>query len=384
VVGGSPPPPPTPPAPSPGSALKPLCAGVTVDASGASPASPAIQACIDAAPEGSTLSFAPGIYRITTELRITKPITLRTSGNQGSPACLVSGAPPCATLRADADVVAPRGFLRIEQTHDVSLDHVVLDGNRAARLGSGAASQCRSGSTGAGFNASAGECESCTFIASASIGALCGSGFEWAGDNARILGSTFRDNGDHTQSMMWSDGLTLLRSNAGVVDHCLFVDNSDVDLIIGGATNGSIAHNTVRQADQASFAGLMLDNFNGTAPGDFHGALITGNDIDCGASLCDYAIELGPHPWYPSSNTLGGTVTANAAQGGKVDLNVDGAGTTASPIVVSGNTTGSVSGSATFNCGVRAATSFNVSPDSAVDFGAGPFPTGTLSFQNCP
>ena len=183
---------------------------------------------------------------------------------------------------------------------------------------------------------------------------------------------------------MWADGLTMLRSNRAVVDHCLFVDNTDVDLIVGGAVDGVVTSNTVRHTAQASFAGLMLDNFNGTTPGDFRGAQVTANDIGCGASLCDFGIQLGPHPWYPSANILGGVVTGNASHGAKIGINVDGAGTPEAPMVVTGNTFGPGPTSASFLCGTRATTPFNVSPDSVVDLGQGPRPRARSTSTTAP
>ncbi len=196
--------------------------------------------------------------------------------------------------------------------------------------------------------------------------------------------SVFRDNGDHTKQNMWSDGLTIHKSDGAVVEGCRFVDNSDVDLISGGGTSSSFKANFVQHNRQASFAGLMLDNFGGATSGDFTGAIVSGNTVLCGAQQCDFAVELGPHPWYLSPNVLGGTVTGNVVAGGKFNVNVEGGGTAQQPMVVTQNTIGPALSSATFNCGVRATTAFNVSPDSHVDVQGGPQATGAIAFHLCP
>jgi hypothetical protein len=297
---------------------------------------------------------------------------------------LEPGAPPCAVLKAAPDLSVPRGFLRLGATSQVVIDHIVLDGDRADRLQSQAAATCASGSNGAGFNAANGGCTGCSFLFSGSARALCGTGFEWHGDQATIAHSTFRENGDHLTMNMWSDGLTLTQSNGAQVTGCRFVDNSDVDLIFGGGTQAILQGNSISQTAQPSFAGLMLDNFNGTTSGDFTGTTVSGNSVDCGPQLCDFAIELGPHPWYLSANLIGGTVSGNAAFGGKFNIDAEGAGTPQAPMSVTQNTFGPAPASAMFLCGNQPTTAFNVSPDSNVDVGSGPQSTGSIQHHACP
>jgi hypothetical protein len=362
-----------------------LCSGVTADIGGVTSASAQIQSCLDATPSGGTLELPAGVYRITTELQFSKPLTLRTAGTAGAATnCLELGGPACAILRADANLDVPRGFVRFGATTGVTVDHVVLDGNRGARLGSTAAATCAGGSNGAGFNASTAGCTGCSFTRGVSARALCGTGWEWRGDQATVTHSVFRENGAHTVQNMWSDGLTLLQSDGASVTDSTFVDNSDVDLIFGGGTNATVQNNTVSHIAQGSFAGLMLDNFNGGTSGDFTGTTVSSNVINCGAQQCDFAIDLGPHAWYLSANIIGGTVTANTAIGGKFNLQAEGAGTVASPMSVFANTLGSAPTSGAFQCGTRATTSFNISPDSHVATGAGPAPTGAITFHQCP
>ncbi|MFO0729273.1 MAG: right-handed parallel beta-helix repeat-containing protein [Myxococcota bacterium] len=360
-----------------------LCAGVGADLGGGSSASAAIQQCIDAAADGAVLALPAGIFRITAPLRISRPLTLTTQGAQGL-SCLDHAGPPCAVLLADDNLVAPRGILRIEGAHDVTLDHLLLDGNREARLQSSAAAECAQGNNGAGFNASTPDCQSCAFLGSASARALCGTGFEWRGDNARVENSVFYGSGDHVTTNMWSDGLTLHQSDHAIVRDSRFIDNSDVGLIIGGAPSAQIEDNLIRQTAQGCFAGLMLDNFNGGTSGDFQGAVVQRNLINCDALRCDFGLMLGPHPWYLSANILGGTVANNTILGGKFQIMVEGGGTAMAPILVGPNNISGSPSTATFLCGQRAVSPFNVSPDSVVDTSAGAGPTTRLEFHGCP
>ncbi|MFO0601338.1 MAG: NBR1-Ig-like domain-containing protein [Myxococcaceae bacterium] len=357
-----------------------LCAGVAVDLSGQRSASAALQACVDQAREGGVLELPVGQYRMTSQLRIFKPLTVRSQGD-GQGSCL--GGASCARLVADENLFVTNGFVAIGGS-DVVLEHVVLDGNRQARLGSQAAATCAGGNNRVGFNATAQTCERCGFIVSASINALCGSGFEWFGDGARIITSSFRDNGDNAHHMMWSDGLTLLQSDGAVVEGNEFIDNSDIGFISGGARQASFRGNRVVQARQLAFGGLMLDNFNGYTHGDFTGTALAQNDVECSARQCDYGIVVGPHAWYPSSNTRSGEVRDNAVRGAKLGIVVSGGGQADAPVVLSGNQVSGSLANATFQCGARRAGSVVVSPDSFADVSGQAGTIDRFAVTGCP
>jgi hypothetical protein len=365
-----------------------LCAGHTADPSGQTDATAALQACITAAASGSTLALPAGIFRISGVVTIDEPLTLTTAGATGA-SCLDWSTAPCAVLRADATTLpssgGTRGFVRLgtlaTATSAVTLDHVVVDGNRAARLGSAAANACASGNNGEGINIGS-NCASCAFKASVSARAVCGSGFEHDGDGLVVDDADFFGNGDHDTQNMWSDGLTIHKSDAAQVKNSRFVDNSDVGFISGGGVNAVYTNNTAQQLVQASFAAMMLDNFNSAALGDFTGATLTNNVVYCPVP-CHFGIELGPHPWYASPNIKGGTVTGNVVVGAFIQINAQGAGTAGQPTVIDGNTLGASPTHATFLCGnVNGLTSLNVSAESVVDLKGGTA-TGSISVP-CP
>lgn len=360
-----------------------VCPNVTADIGGGVSARQAVATCIANTAPGGVLDLPGGVYRIDGELSIDKPITIRTAGTAvGSPDCWDHDSPACAVLRADDNLAAARGFFYVRAASGVHLDRIVLDGNRGARLASAAAATCAAGNNGAGFNAHSDNCSGCSFARGMSARALCGTGWEWTGNLATIERNVFYQNGDHNTNMMWSDGLTLLGSDGATVRANRFVDNSDIDFISGGAANATFEGNYVHHVLQGSFGGLMLDNFNGGTSGNFALAQVKANAIDCGPQLCDFGIELGPHPWYLSANIQGGTVTGNSVSGAKIQINAEGAGTAGQPIAVSGNVLGPSPASAVFGCGqTRAATAFNVSPDSFVTTADG---TGKLVFHGCP
>ncbi|HEY8080386.1 MAG TPA: glycosyl hydrolase family 28-related protein, partial [Labilithrix sp.] len=365
-----------------------ICPSAGSDPSGRADTTAQIQACIDATPSGGTLALPAGIYRVSGVLTIDKPMTLTTAGATG-PSCLDWASAPCAVLRADASTVpsasGTRGFLRLgtlaTATSNVTLDHVVVDGNRVERLAGTAATNCAAGQNGDGINVGS-NCASCALKAFVSTRAVCGSGFEHDGDGLVIDDSDFFGNGDHGTQNMWSDGLTIHKSDASHVTSSRFVDNSDVGFISGGGVNAVYTGNTAQQLVQSSFAAMMLDNFDNAALGDFTGATLDGNTVYCGAA-CHFGIELGPHPWYASPNIKGASVTNNSVIGANIEINAQGAGVAGSPVVISGNTLGATPASAAFQCGnVSGLSPLNVSAESVVDLKGGAA-TGSISVP-CP
>jgi hypothetical protein len=364
-----------------------LCPGVSADTGGQASAAAAIQSCIDGTPENGTLALAPGIYRIDAQLHLTRPITLRTAGlSPLAPGCFSPGT-RCATLQADPNLDVELGLITLgtdaAPTHDVIVEHLVIDGNRSARTISAAALQCAQGHNAYGMNATA-QCQHCTFTYSASVRALCGTALGFQGNDPTITFSDFRDNGVHVRlPPRFSDGLTLAHADRAVVAHNVFRDNTDVGLVCGGSTDATIADNVILQLTQGAFAGLMLDNFNGTSSGDFTGAVIQGNVVNCSTHLCDFGIELGPHPWYASPNLIAGTVTGNTVINATQGINASGAGTADHPMVVFGNTVSGSATSGTFTCGPRPTSDFNISPDSFVDRQGETSPVTSQTFAGC-
>lgn len=205
---------------------------------------------------------------------------------------------------------------------------------------------------------------------------------EWDGDGIHVTDSVFLGNGDHATQNMWSDGLTIHKSDGAVVDHSSFIDDSDVGFISGGGKNASYTQNVAEQLSQTSFAAMMLDNFDNAALGDHTGAVLSDNLVACPAG-CHFGIELGPHPWYPSPNILGGTVSGNTVVGANIEINAQGAGTVGAPTVVTNNTLGATPASAAFTCGtVSGLSPLNVSSESVVDLKGGSA-TGSISVP-CP
>jgi hypothetical protein len=297
----------------------------------------AIQACIDRAPAFSAVEIAAGKYILHHQIVVTSSITLR--GAPGASSC-VSAPESCPVLVAAPDFAEQWGLLVVRSTTNARLERLVIDGNRAERTESAPARFCVEGDNTYGFNAGVFECEGCRVNDVVSRNAVCGTGMVWIGGNAAIEHSAFLSNGDAATRSMWSDGLTLLSAPRSIIRENTFENNSDVGLIIGYGVESRVEHNVIRQRTQPAFAGLMLDNFNSNdrdVRGDFRGATIANNTIDCGAQLCTFGLQVGPRPWYPSNNIVGGELHDNIVKGAKIGINVDGAGDRDAPTAVFAN-----------------------------------------------
>jgi len=266
----------------------------------------------------------------------------------------------------------------------IILDHIIIDGNRDNRLNTQASAECvaPNGNRAVAYNGLAYNCVNCAFTNSISMNALCGTGFQWIGPGTNFTDSVFRSNGNHADGR-WSDGLTLLQGSGARVENCQFIDNTDVNFIIGSGVNARLTGNYIAMMEQYAFAGFMMDNFNGGMDGNFVGLLFAQNTVNCQTWQCDFAIELGPHPWYKSANIFGGTLTQNVVTGGGVNINVFGGGTAAYPISIYGNSLYNVPPTHQFQCGPKPGSVMNIAPDSIVNRNGETFPVTNIDYT-CP
>jgi hypothetical protein len=310
------------------SAFAQLCAADAANNSSVD-ASKIIQRCIEKS-QDKVIELLPGRYYLksTISIRGQSGIVFKTRGvSEAAAACLsVEKGTDCAVFIADDSFHQGPLLDSVNATH-LTFDHIGLDGNidkRRAQVGN-------DGWEGrVGFNAAIHGCTGCKFIGFASINAARGTGLEFSGDDAEFNHTLFRDNGwglnKYPAGKAWADGLTVHTSLNLKITNSEFSNNSDVNLIIGGAPNGLIENNLVHSTNNFSFAGIMLDNFNGNTSGDFSGAKIRSNIVDCGQkALCGIGIDLGPRLWYDSAPIHGGEVSNNKITGVRQGIGLYGA-----------------------------------------------------------
>lgn len=284
--------------------------------------SAALQACIDRTPEGGTLELEPGRYSLAAQIRLDRAITLGTRGRAGTSPCTADPTHGCAELFLLPAFDARFGAFFA--TAAVTVDHLVLNGNRQNRGGTHAHDQCSTLTDNAyGFNGTF-QCSNCTFQDGVSMYALCGTGFLVTGSatEVAIRRSTFAYNGRHTTRNMWSDGLTVHDATRSDFSENRFIDNTDIDLIFGGCRSCTIRGNTVTHtADPAggSFAAIMIHKWP-TTSGCYENVDVSGNSVDCGPlRACGSGLYIASEGWYPETpygtlveGTTSGLITRNA------------------------------------------------------------------------
>jgi hypothetical protein len=154
---------------------------------------------------------------------------------------------------------------------------------------------------------------------------------------------------------------------------------------VGGSRGSSISSNQIRQDDIALTAALWLRGAGGASTGDFTGAQLLGNSIDCGTQLCDFGIVIGSHAWdHTVANTEGGFVTTSSVVGAKLGFLAEGAGTAAAPLVIGSNSEVRTAATAQFSCGARDSFAIDLSPDSVVDAGGSTTAFASVTWHDCP
>ncbi|OGN08391.1 MAG: hypothetical protein A3C61_03660 [Candidatus Yanofskybacteria bacterium RIFCSPHIGHO2_02_FULL_39_10] len=165
-----------------------------------------------------------------------------------------------------------------------------------------------------------------------SIQALCGSGLAVYGANFTIENNHIAYNGRDKLSgvagVPWSDGMTVLQCVNGSIINNTFVDNTDIDLALGGGSGCRVEGNTISHWGKYGFAGLHIGNFAGPYAGNHIGSIYSGNEIFSGVpNKLAMGINVGSHPWNSSVHVYNaGRVVGNKSYDNVMNLVVDGVG----------------------------------------------------------
>ena len=316
----------------------------------AADASTAIQNCIARTFQGDTLLLPPGNYRMDKMVVIKTGMTLSSFGARYDSRICGQSNLACANLIASPYLQDNAILYGDRYTSNYTIDHIVVDGNRANRLANAEAVCNAAGGRDAYlFNGHQARIQYSVFK-----NALCGTAFAFALDSTPAVGAViyqniFSDNGDHYSNGLWSDGLTIGSVDRSYVINNYFYNNSDVSLILGGGTNSSIVNNVFVQSWQGEFATLMLTNWTVFSPvaqmawADFRGLTVSNNWFDVG-NLSEIAVEIGVLPWAGQQTayqgnlrTMGGLFVNNIFISSKQNINVAGGGTPGVPVRIGVN-----------------------------------------------
>jgi parallel beta helix pectate lyase-like protein len=286
--------------------------------SGASAAD--IQWCLS---EGGTVVLQDGgVYDIDTTLEIVAGGTVLKGETNGD------NRP---TLRATPDLhghilVADDGG-GISPRDNYSLEYLVFDGNLSDRL-SQSDNECP-------WNRELGNVlltgTNWTVSHVVSTNAICKSGMEMRGAGFEITDSTFANNGRDMWEAdgRWSDGLTVWNCDGGHIYHNTFIDNTDVNLIVGGGFRCVVEDNVITNISKHAFAGMNVGTFGPDA--NHSGSIYRNNTILSAPNQMAFGLMVGDEPWWNPwspymSTTNAGEIYGNTINGAVVNLAIDGIG----------------------------------------------------------
>ncbi len=314
-----------------------------------------LQHCLDQLPDGAQLALPPGRYVLTQALELHRPVTLTT---QGAPDCTQGG---CAVLVLRLD--APGNpFLRAITVSGAGsvLAHLTIEGGKAdpARDDSGAcAGPGRPSRGGLAISAPGVTVRDSVITQIACYSAVMADA---GAHGLRFEHNQVLSNGTHDRAAMWADGLTVIDGADDVIRDNIFRDNTDVQLVLGGCRDCTIADNQLEETDApgaGTFAGLLVHAWPATS-GDYTGTIITGNRIDCGpARRCGFGLGVGGRAWYKSS-TYGGRIVGNTVTRAQIGINVDDA---TGPVTMADNAVTLSGGPVRSRCGLWFAGPVNIS-----------------------
>lgn len=320
---------------------------------GAASAAAALQACIDAAPDGATLVLPRGTFELRAPVYVgtnARPRKDLTVTSEGTGPCSVYPdvfTSNCATLRAAPSFKNRDGLFYVHGS-GIRVTRLILDGN--APLRSPAVAGCSEDKT-FGFSFRADQCASCSLTDSVIMRTPCAAAVGWTGGNtgSKILDNYVVDAGAF-DTFDSADGISVHQMDDGAIERNVVRDSTDVGIIVGRGRNLTIRDNRVFQTHAAVQAGLMIDNFGGdlASPqgwGDFTGADVSGNVLDGGPSrFLMFGMLIGPYAFNIRntsgvvSRVVGAKIHHNHVNAARVGFAVDGAGTVDNPVHVWANT----------------------------------------------
>ena len=328
----------------------------------------ALRDCIERTRAGGHLELPAGRYLLRQQLRILKPITIRTkSVAESAGNCHRLGAGKCATLIIKLRGAPNPNIMPIEVVGDgITFAHLVIQGSNDRAV----VADCKLPDRrplGGGLRVLGSRF---TIRKSSLRDFTCYTTMEVLARAKKLLveDNQIGPNGDHRPGDIWTDGVTIHDSEDTIVRRNVFVDNTDVQLILGGCRRCQILDNEFRHSgvfSRASFAEMMLQAFPSTT-GDYTGTVVTRNRIDCGKKhLCGYGIMIGANPWKAGENPrypgamFGGTITKNKIANALIGINID---SPTGPVAIYGNQVASSGGRFSSDCGTKVWPSVNVAP----------------------
>lgn len=282
-----------------------------------------LQACLDRGGHIYLEDGNPGYIVNGLNGDVTRGLWLVHSGtvltSQGSRARIIAGRDLYAHLLQTAPDVDVNNFVIENISFDGMVDKMMPDGSYRRRR-----DNCNGNNNpgnlflqGYGFH----------FKNNSSQHALCGTGLGLYGNfniQSNYIAYNGRDKFSGGGGFPWADGMTVLYCDRGYIGHNTLVDNTDIELVIGGSRGCVIELNIIEHLGKYAFAGLNIGNFNRS--GDHAGSEFRGNTVSSRViNRLSIGILVGSHPWTSKVDVINaGKVVSNTSRGNVINLVVDG------------------------------------------------------------
>lgn len=343
-----------------------------------------LQKCLDNSLAGEIVELPPGKYVVAKQIKITKPIMIRTQNKTAlSPRCNLEDV-TCAEIIADKNLVEPWGVVYVE-TNNLTLDHIIINGNNKERLNGPAGGYLAKANTGIGHNLMVMSCNGCVFSNNVLKNGLSATAFGYNyvdpahgyqpvnNHDTVIKNNLIANNGIHNRTLSWSDGFSFHDGNNFTIVGNEFVNNTDIDFIMGGCTNCSIERNKITHTTDFEGGSFAAMNFQAwvtggvqSSSGDFTGSTIANNIIDCSSmKRCGFGLYLGSKAWgYTAKNLKGGIFKNNTIRNAQQGFQAD----TYQNATFSNNIIENNGGKYKTNLGFRQMNNCNITPDASIQF----------------
>jgi hypothetical protein len=159
--------------------------------------------------------------------------------------------------------------------------------------------------------------------------APCASSMSVETSNFEIRNSWFAFNGFPQEDRPgwngpWADGLTVLNCGGGRVHDNHFIDNTDIDLVVGGGAGCIVESNTIEHYSTFGYGGIHVGWFPGYG-GYFNGSVFQNNSVTTYTiNKLATGIIVGFHPWDWHIDIHDPVVVSNASSGSVQNLIIDG------------------------------------------------------------
>ena len=221
---------------------------------------PILQHCVDQVPIGATLELPVGRYRIGHQVVVNRRIVLTSVGKSLDDPAVVPGNGDAAHLIANPELDAPFGMLYLRGIE--AMHHIIVDGNKEGRLGTSAHQRDHQHAQQPGRALwlqrapRVRRCRCWWAMCFRTRWPASGLGVRGTRQYVVIRDNKFLDNGWHNRQSLWADGLTVKDISYSQIVGNEFRNNTDIDLIFGGARTAS--SRTTRSCTQATSRAVRL------------------------------------------------------------------------------------------------------------------------------